>query len=96
MDAASISVKKFESPLERLGVVIFCLSSALCLIAFMITYKTNYEIGFYWLAHLIMDSSDQWQQTAFKLGLVGVIVGAALAWNYASIVKRLYKWVSNG
>ena len=96
MDVASMKGKKFESPVKRLGFVIFCLSSALCLVAFLITYKTYYDIGFYWLAHLIFDGSDQWQQTAFKLGLVGAIVGAALAWDYASVVKRLYKWVSNG
>lgn len=92
----SMSLKKFESPVKRFGFVVFCLSSALCLIAFFVTYKTYYEIGFYRLAYLIFDSADIWQQTAFKIGLAGVAVGSAMAWDFLSIAKRLYKWVSNG
>ena len=91
-----MSVQKFESPSKRLGFVVFCFSVALCIVAFLVTYRTYYGIGFYRLAYLIFDRSNDWQQTAFRAGLVGASVGAAVAWDLSSIVKRIYKWVKKG
>lgn len=85
--------KKFETAVNRLGFVLFCTSIFLCVIAFSITYRTYYSPDLRWLAHLVLDSSNEWQQTVFKFGLVGGFIGAALAWDYLSIVKRIYRWV---
>lgn len=85
--------KRFETPVNRLGFVLFCVSMFLCIVAFSITYRTLYSPDLRWLAHLVLDSSSEWQQTVFKLGLIGGFIGAALAWNYLSVVKRICRWV---
>ncbi|MEE8873090.1 hypothetical protein [Pseudomonas helleri] len=89
-------VQKFESPTKRLGFVVFCLSTALCIIAFLVTYQTYYGVGLYRLGYLVFDRSSDWQQTAFRIGLAGAAIGAALAWDFLSAAKRIYKWVKKG
>ncbi|MGF6108985.1 hypothetical protein [Pseudomonas frederiksbergensis] len=86
-------LKKLETPLNKLGFVVFCLSAGLCLVAYLVTYKTYYSYNANWLGHLVLEESREWQQTAFKLGLAGVAIGATLAWNYLELVKRVYHWV---
>jgi hypothetical protein len=88
-----MNLKKLEKPVNRFGFILFCLSLGLCLIAFLITYRTHYSLDAYWLGHLVLDESHDWQQTVFKFGLVGVAIGSTLAWNYLDNLKRLYKWV---
>lgn len=95
-DTPRMSVKNFESPASRLGFVVFCFSSALCLVAFVVTYESFHDVSFYRLAYLIFDRSIHWQQTAFKIGLAGVVVGAALAWDFLSFAKRVYDWIKKG
>ncbi len=85
--------KKLETPTNKLGFVVFCLSLGLCVFAFLVTYRTYYHYDGYWLAHLVFDQSYQWQQTTFKFGLAGAAIGATLAWNYLELVKRVYHWV---
>lgn len=60
---------------------------------FFISYGSYYDVGMRRLAYLFFDSSNDWQQTVFKLGITGAVIGAALAWNYLDSVKRIYKWV---
>lgn len=91
-----MSLQKFESPAKRLGFVVFCFSTALCLVAFLVTYQSFHDIGFYRLAYLIFDRATTWQHTAFQIGLVGVLIGAALAWDLFSTATRVYKWVKKG
>ncbi|WP_407729464.1 hypothetical protein ACJJU9_21375 [Pseudomonas helleri] len=89
-------VKKFESPTKRLGFVVFCLSAAFCIIAFLVTYHSYYGVGLNRLGFLVFDRSTDWQQTVFRIGLAGVAIGAALAWDFLSAAKRIYKWVKKG
>lgn len=84
---------KFATPLNRLGFVIFCGPMALCLIAFSITYQTYYDVSLRWLAQLLLDASNHWQQTVFRFGLTGAVIGAVLAWDLLSTVKRVYVWI---
>ncbi|WP_213939290.1 hypothetical protein [Pseudomonas sp. dw_612] len=86
-------LKKLETPLNKLGFVVFCLSVMLCVFAFLVTYRTSHHYDSYWLAHLVLDRSYDWQQSVFKLGLAGAAFGATLAWNYLALVKRVYHWV---
>lgn len=88
-----MSLEKFESPVNRLGFVVVILSLALCLIAFFVTYQSYYEIGLRRLAYLLLDSSSVWQQSVFKFGFVGSLLGATLAWNFLGYVKRIYSWI---
>lgn len=84
---------KFESPVSRLGFVLFCASIILCMVAFFVSYRSYYDVGLNRLAYLLLDSSGVWQQSVFKFGFFGALVGAALAWNLLSALKRLYSWV---
>jgi len=86
-------LKKLETPTNKLGFVLFCLSLAVCIFAFLVTYRTNSNYDAYRLAHLVFDQAYEWQQTSFKLGLVGIVIGATLAWNYLELVRRVYHWV---
>ncbi len=88
-----MSLEKFESPVNRLGFVVVILSIALCLVAFFVTYQSYYEIGLRRVAYLLLDSSSVWQQSVFKLGFFGSLIGAMLAWNFLGYVKRIYNWI---
>ncbi|MNE65139.1 hypothetical protein D3C80_1605940 [compost metagenome] len=86
-------LETFESPINRLGFVLLTFSVALCLIAFFVSYRSYYDIGWNRLAYLLLDSSTVWQQHLFKFGFFGVLVGSMMAWNFVDLVKRVYKWV---
>jgi hypothetical protein len=88
-----MNFQSFEKPVNRFGFVVFCVSVALCLIAFLVSYRSYYSLSLERLAYLFLDSSTTWQQTVFKLGVAGAFVGAALTWNYFDKVKRVYQWV---
>lgn len=88
-----MSFETFESPINRLGFVLLVLSMTLCLVAFFVTYQSFYEIGMRRIAYLLLDSSTAWQQSVFKFGFFGAVIGAMLAWNFLGALKRIYKWV---
>lgn len=91
-----MSLVTLKHPINRLGFVLFCISLAACFIAFAVTYRTSYQWGIMWIGHLLMESGGQWQQSIFKLGFVGALVGATLAWNWLRGLRRIAAWVSQG
>ncbi|WP_122223132.1 hypothetical protein [Pseudomonas syringae] len=91
-----MGLKAFEQPVNRIGFVLFCLSLSACTLAFLVTYRTRFDLGIMWFGHLLMDSGNYWQQSVFKAGLLGAIVGAALAWNLMAYFRKLAVWVSKG
>jgi hypothetical protein len=86
----------FQRPINRLGFVLFCLSLFACALSFTVTWRTYYSWDLRWLGHLLLDSGYGWQQSLFKLGFIGALVGATLAWNWLKLVRKLIVWVSSG
>lgn len=87
---------RFQQPINRFGFVLFCLSLFACALSFSVTWRTYYSWDLRWIGHLLLDSGSEWQLSIFKLGFFGALVGATLAWNLLSLVRRLVAWVSNG
>jgi hypothetical protein len=87
---------RLEQPINRLGFVIFCLSLLACALAFSVVWRTHYSWDFRWVGHLLLDSGYEWQQSLFKLGFFGALLGAILTWNLLSSVRRLAVWISTG
>lgn len=87
----------FATPVNRIGFLVFCTSLLICLAAYLSTYsKSYYGVDFADLEYMLLDRVRRWQQTAFRFGVFGIVVGATLAWAYQSTVERLINWVRSG
>jgi hypothetical protein len=86
----------FERPINRLGFVLLCVSLLACGAAFLVTYRTNHSLSFEWLGHLLLESGYMWQQSLFKIGFFGALLGAALAWNLFHQARKVVTWVTKG
>ncbi|WP_150800849.1 hypothetical protein [Pseudomonas fluorescens] len=92
-----MELKKFKTPINRLGFVFLCLSCVLCLIAYLGTYGTGHNgFGFAGIKRLLFDRVYSWHQTTFRFGLAGIVLGAVLAWDFVVYINRVWKWVRHG
>lgn len=74
-------LERFKYPINRVGFIIFLISLFASVISFLTTWDTPYHLGARWINHLLFGREYEWQQPAFKFGLLGIIFGAVLAWN---------------